>query len=304
MAELEGLDKLKPAMGYVVAGAFTLFSFAAIVGVFVSPVPDEDKPRRLPLPGTAWGPMQAIFFLLFYVFLQNVLGGGAIAAQHGAVKRAAEGTALERWIDDGLLTLDIDSFVGSLLLPVAGLILIVAVFCYVSSLPPHTLRSLGVRQFPSRQWQFHIFALSASIIAPILAVGWLWTLALSKLGFSDEAQEVVRDFANAIEAGDAPVVVLGVFNAVILAPIVEEVLFRGLLYGALRKYFGIASAITVTSLVFALIHANVAAFLPIGLLSAILCGAYEKRGSIWDPMMVHALFNTTSLVLLSFFRPP
>ena len=122
MAELEGLDKLKPAMGYLVAGAFALFSFAAIVGVFVSPVPDQDKPRRLPLPGTRWGPMQAIFFLFFYVFLQGVLGGGAIAVQHWVVKRAAEGTALERWIDDGLLTPQLDSFVGSLFLPGAGVV--------------------------------------------------------------------------------------------------------------------------------------------------------------------------------------
>ena len=97
------------------------------------------------------------------------------------------------------------------------------------------------------------------------------------------------------------------FNASILAPIVEEALFRGLLYAALRKYFGVLPAMALTSLLFAGVHVNIISLVPIGLLSAVLCGVYEKRGSLWDPIIVHALFNTTSLVLLSsseIFRPP
>lgn len=306
MAEIDGWRELG-AVGSLSFTLFTVVSAAVIVGFFVRPVPDRDQPCQLPLRGTRWGPLEAIFFLILYLLLQGVLAAVAGSVQLSAVKRVAEGTALDRWIDAGLLIPKLDTFVASLFLPGAGVLLVIAVCFYVSSWPPHTLACVGVQRFPGFRWQFHVFCLSLAMIVPIGVIGWLWTEAVSALGFSEDPQKVVREFANAIETGDVPMIVLGAFNASILAPIVEEALFRGLLYAALRKYFGVLPAMALTSLLFAGVHVNIISLVPIGLLSAVLCGVYEKRGSLWDPIIVHALFNTTSLVLLSsseIFRPP
>jgi membrane protease YdiL (CAAX protease family) len=83
----------------------------------------------------------------------------------------------------------------------------------------------------------------------------------------------------------------------LVVPLGEELLFRGLAYGVLRR-LGRVVAVVLTAGVFALAHGlNVvfaAAFL-LGVVNAVL---YERTGSIWPPAAAHAVFNLTSFVLV------
>ncbi len=96
--------------------------------------------------------------------------------------------------------------------------------------------------------------------------------------------------------------VLAFVAAVVLAPIAEELLFRGLLFRALLQRRSVHVAALVSSLVFAVVHIDVAVSQPIALVGLTLVGvalayAYERTGSLLVPIVGHAAFNGITLVV-------
>lgn len=91
------------------------------------------------------------------------------------------------------------------------------------------------------------------------------------------------------------------FAAVVVAPIVEEVLFRGLLHNALRVRVGRA-AILVSSGLFAVTHLYIINFLPVFALGVLLAWLYERRGSLWAPIVAHAFANGMVAVAYMAYR--
>ncbi len=89
-------------------------------------------------------------------------------------------------------------------------------------------------------------------------------------------------------------------TVVIIAPITEEIIFRGLIYGAFEKRFRVTGAILASSAVFALVHLQVAYFIPIFCLGIVLGWARYKTGSLGLPILVHVLNNGIALLLLRF----
>jgi membrane protease YdiL (CAAX protease family) len=88
-----------------------------------------------------------------------------------------------------------------------------------------------------------------------------------------------------------------VFTAVIVVPFVEELIFRGMIQTALRTYIKKPwPAIFVTSLVFIVFHANPEHWLALFALSACLGYTYEKSGSLFRSIFVHAMFNGMSVL--------
>ena len=100
------------------------------------------------------------------------------------------------------------------------------------------------------------------------------------------------------------------FLAVVMAPIVEELLFRGAIFAPLRKKNRLL-AYLVSTLLFALLHIinflildfTPMLFVLIPLYAAIslpLAWVYEKSGSIWTAIFLHSLMNLVAIVLLPF----
>mgnify|MGYP002382398304 CR=1 FL=1 len=75
--------------------------------------------------------------------------------------------------------------------------------------------------------------------------------------------------------------------AVVLAPVVEELVFRGILFPALRDAGWPRAAMAVASLGFGLIHGNAAAFLPLSALGGFLAWLYLRTGNLWAPILAH-----------------
>jgi membrane protease YdiL (CAAX protease family) len=94
--------------------------------------------------------------------------------------------------------------------------------------------------------------------------------------------------------------VMIILLAVAIAPIAEEFVFRFYLYGVLRGYLGRLSALLITSLLFAAVHAHLPSFAPLFVLGCCFTLAYEWSGSILVTMAMHSLFNTASLFFLAF----
>jgi len=100
---------------------------------------------------------------------------------------------------------------------------------------------------------------------------------------------------------------LTAFLAIVLAPIAEELMFRGALYGGLRNKSKILAYI-VSTLLFAILHVLSFLFLiPTASLflmmllyipsGVALAWSYEKSGSIWTPIFLHAIMNFIALAL-------
>ena len=85
-------------------------------------------------------------------------------------------------------------------------------------------------------------------------------------------------------------------QSALLAPICEELFFRGYLMGAFAKA-GRGRAIAAAALLFAAAHGVDAAFLPRFLLGCLLGGMARRTGSILAPMLMHGCYNAAVLLL-------
>ncbi len=84
--------------------------------------------------------------------------------------------------------------------------------------------------------------------------------------------------------------------AVIAAPVAEELIFRGCLYGVARTYLGRPAAIFGTAVLFALIHWHAPALPGLTLLGLGLVLVYERCGSLWAPIAMHSAFNALNII--------
>lgn len=137
------------------------------------------------------------------------------------------------------------------------------------------------------------------------ALSWVLSLALTLLGgwpSSTANNEAVISLA---AEGRNRMFAISVF----LAPVVEEPIFRGLLYGAVRRHSR-AAAYFASVLVFGLYHVwqyvfvfadwryllQIINYIPV---TAALCYSYERSGSIWVPMAFHMFINAMSMSVLT-----
>ena len=97
------------------------------------------------------------------------------------------------------------------------------------------------------------------------------------------------------------VVVMTGIAVVFGAPIAEEILFRGFLYGGLRRGLPILPALLVSGFIFSLAHFNVGLVIPFTLVGAVLAYIYERSGTLYASIGVHFLFNLTSFSFLVLF---
>lgn len=85
--------------------------------------------------------------------------------------------------------------------------------------------------------------------------------------------------------------------AVVVAPVSEELLFRGVIFGALSR-FGIVVGALASGLLFALPHLDPGSIFPFTLVGAALAWVYYTQRSLPAAIYFHALFNSISFVLL------
>lgn len=84
---------------------------------------------------------------------------------------------------------------------------------------------------------------------------------------------------------------------VVIAPLGEELLFRGVLYPAIKRAGFPKLAAWGSSTLFAVIHLNLAIFLPLLLLALLLVWLYEQTDNLIAPLAAHAFFNAVNLIV-------
>lgn len=111
-----------------------------------------------------------------------------------------------------------------------------------------------------------------------------------------EPQDIVNIFAY---AGTGWEMFLVFIAAAVLAPISEELYFRGFLYKAFRNKFSQGVGVALTSTIFGLLHFDLYRFVPFFIAGVILNHIYEKYENILIPIIAHSLWN--GIMVITFF---
>lgn len=153
-------------------------------------------------------------------------------------------------------------------------------------------RRSGARQAP---------LLYLAALPVVLAAALAWRAVLDGLAIPLAPQPLIE----LLQSGRlSPYAVLYIsVLAVTVAPITEELLFRGLLLPLLMRHYGPVQAVTAVSLMFACIHFNAASIAPLFAIAAAFALGYLWTGSLLTPVLMHALFNGVNLLLLTLAAP-
>ena len=133
-----------------------------------------------------------------------------------------------------------------------------------------------------------------------LPIAWsLSTLSSKLLQFFQmpiEAQQAVQILQRA--KGDSTMLLYHGIAAVFIAPFVEELVFRGILYPAIKQRGYHKLALWGTSIFFALIHGNLVIFVPLIVLAIFLTFLYETTNNLLAPILTHSFFNAVNYFYL------
>ncbi len=171
-------------------------------------------------------------------------------------------------------------------------IIVAAIALFLRSRKIPVLRLLGLRAVPP----LRALGLGAFFFVAAYPLVRLCTILMAQwLGQHAESQEIIKFFTQAVSGGNPGQVWLLVAAAALVAPVVEEILFRGYFYGVLRRYLGPVAAVFLSAAFFAVIHVNLLSLVPLFVLAVCFALAYEATGSLLVPMTMHALFNLSNL---------
>jgi len=154
----------------------------------------------------------------------------------------------------------------------------------------------------------HAQCLGAALVA--LPVVWVTTLGLSKMSelilnrlhaqmqwdwLKPELQPMVQ-----LLQREWPVYLLLVqaFLAIVVAPLGEEILFRGVIYTAIKQRGHRIGAVCASALLFALIHSSPVNLISLLFLALVLVALYERTRNLLAPILLHSLFNAVNFVLI------
>lgn len=153
----------------------------------------------------------------------------------------------------------------------------------------------GLQQLHWRSLGLVVAIFAVVILVSVNLVSALTVSWLEKVWSDLQPQETVKAFQQSSGIGFKVLVIIA---AVVIAPLAEETLFRGFVYGVLKRYTDAPFAALSSSLMFAIIHMHVGSLMPLWMLAVLLCLAYEITGCLLVPMLLHAIFNGVSIVAM------
>lgn len=175
-----------------------------------------------------------------------------------------------------------------------ALMAMLAVFLRINGLG--WAEAFGWHHGPARK----VIGLSLAALAALLPLTWtlskLSALLIERSGGEAQLQLAVQYLQQQPPLYE--MIGLGVMT-ILVAPIVEEALFRGILYPTVKQAGFPRVALYGTSLLFAVYHSNLMTLAPLFVLALALAALYEATDNLWAPTLVHALFNAANFLILA-----
>jgi membrane protease YdiL (CAAX protease family) len=225
---------------------------------------EANLPVERRFPYSNWGPWAAVLGILMALAIGFALGIPAIVIDgpgEGDLSTAAN------------VAVQLATAIGFLLAP-----MLIATRGGASF--PEGLRRLGLRRFRPSALKWMAAAVAAYLLFAALYVA---------LVVEPEQKDIAEGF------GAVPVQVLLI---AIVAPVSEEVCFRGMLFSGLRERLPTLAAALISGLIFGALHAvtGISAVPPLAMFGFVLALLYEKTGSIVPGILLHMLNNCVALL--------
>lgn len=153
-------------------------------------------------------------------------------------------------------------------------------------------------------WRFNVvdIAYGLGVGSAMLFLAAVVNFGVSALVGLDPAADEATNTQVVSDAADGPALVIILLAAVVFAPIVEELFFRGLCLRAIERRFGTVAGVLVSSLLFTLPHFTnpslagtavlFSAIFTVGLVLAVLT---VKTGRLGGAVLAHAVFNAVGV---------
>lgn len=129
------------------------------------------------------------------------------------------------------------------------------------------------------------------LLAAGMAIGCNFLFSLT--GFTQASLEFSQVSARQMSAG----LVCGLFLYGICSPLAEELIFRGVVFVRVKRYFPLTVSVIISALLFGLYHGNVVQALYGFLAGCLFAWYYYKYGSFFKTVILHGLFNITGFLL-------
>lgn len=156
-----------------------------------------------------------------------------------------------------------------------------------------------------RHWKWADFGWQAMSLREMLpkvlglyAIAWVinisYALVLYKYGLTPPSTDV---YTKLLGQATWYTLILNLLLAGVLAPLVEETLFRGIIFGGLQAYFGKWTAAVISAAIFSGLHLQVYGLFPRFILGIALVYLYDKYKSLYPSVALHALNNIVATLL-------
>ena len=152
-----------------------------------------------------------------------------------------------------------------------------------------SLAALGVRPLDARDWGF-----VAGALLIVLGLQLLYQLILSLFHQQNHVQAGFANFH--VQTPEAATFVL--VNGAVIAPIVEELFFRGLLFNAISVRTPVYAAALLSGVIFGIAHGDPVLFPVLALFGTVQAVFYRMSGNLVVPMVVHGANNALFLSLM------
>lgn len=238
-----------------------------------SPAEAAAKPFPKILPSIGW-------ILFYFIFLQ----GGCLAITTGLVLGWDKVGDQRAIFDNPVVILRA--------VAVAAFIQLIAIAIYLRG--QNRMNRIGLSHFGNMKfWRVVVLALGAMLAAMLFNAAYA-NYVIPGIKMQGDYAQILAKLEMTPEN-----ITIGIFVVAIAAPVVEELLFRGLLQRALTKQLPIWAAIVTSSLAFSLMHGQYYAIPGLMSLSIAFGYVYHRTGSLLTNILLHMANNTVTLVMLS-----
>lgn len=148
--------------------------------------------------------------------------------------------------------------------------------------------SLGLRRFS----MIKATLLGTGSLILILAINVLWDVVRERLHLAGQPN-VLPLFGQGLRG-----LGLALLLGAVIAPIAEEIFFRGYLYAGLRDRFGVGWGMILSAALFSIVHLIPGVLIPIFLMGILFAALYEMTDSIWPCIALHGAINALAFLAL------
>lgn len=171
--------------------------------------------------------------------------------------------------------------VGVLLLEMIYLVPVILIFAF---------RRIHLRHLGFGKFTLNVMGIGCGLLVAAYMIILVHNMLLYVLGVDTQGDQIFELLGQL----ESPVWFF--VTGAVVAPLVEEIFFRGFLFQGFRQKYGWVVGILLSSFLFAAAHLDPVSFIPTFVLGCVLAFVYHQSNSLWPPIIFHAAINSFSLL--------